>query len=318
MVVLAITKKILIVIRNLVVFSLILFLAVITLPVSVPLLLFESLLRRRLKADVRIDIEPGHAKNVLIVYLPGILAGARASSVDLIEIWRQRAENIMLVEYGDDRFDGCATAKNTFEAIQYHLSVNRFGESYERIIFIGSSMGGLLAYDIIQHIKQYDIRVSKDLILLDTPTSLDDFQPPNDKTAPLLRFLPFGPILNKFNLVSLMFVPPKEQNIEEGVDRKELSRRVDEGKSFRVSFWRDELMYIMDHGIPIKDSLEGLVDRLVYVRSKRDVDTVRPEAFDKWFATTKIASWFEVDSTHVGFAERPKTWQRAFEILLDM
>lgn len=296
-----------------------LFIAEIFIAVIVVLLLSlvaDYFLRKGLKSDIKIDIEPGYANDVLVVYLPGILAGTRASSVDLIEIWRQCAENIILVEYGDDRFDGRAVAKKTFEAIQYLLSVNRADHPYKRVIFIGSSMGGLLAFDVIQHIKKYDIRVKKELILLDAPTSLADFQPPNDKIAPLLRFLPFGPIWNRLNLVAKMFVPPKEENIENGVDRAELARRVNEGKSFRASFWRDELMYMMDHGIPAKSSLKGLVDRLVYVRSRRDNDTVRQEAYYKWEATTNIAKWFKVDSTHVGFTERPKTWQQAFKKLL--
>ncbi|MBC7943464.1 alpha/beta fold hydrolase [Candidatus Saccharibacteria bacterium] len=277
----------------------------------------DAALRLRMDTDVSVSTERGSADNgTLIVYLPGILAGGRASSVGFIDIWRRNSDLVLLVEYGDERFDGEFCAKVVADAIQRQNAVTPF----RRIVFIGSSMGGLLAYDVI---RQLDVNtgsledtVSIELIALDAPTSRTDFQPPNHLVAPVLRVLPFGPIWNRLNLIEKMFVPPKEENIEVGVDRAELARRVDEGKNYRISFWRDELVYIMTHGAPKYNALEGRVDRLVYVRSTRDNDTVRPEAYNAWAATTSVATRMEVDSTHVGFAERPKTWRQAFEKLL--
>lgn len=272
----------------------------------------DAVLRLRLNSDVSVRSESGTANNrTLIVYLPGILAGGRASSVDLIDIWKRHSDFVMMIEYGDERFDGAFCAQSVSDAIQRQNAATPF----YRIVFIGSSMGGLLAYDVIRQLK-LDDSVSTELILLDAPTSSADFQAPNHLVAPVLRVLPFGPIWNRLNLIDKMFVPPKEENIEPGVDRTELARRVDEGKNYRISFWRDELVYIMTHGAPKRGSLESRVDRLVYVRSTRDNDTVRPEAYDIWATTTSITTRMEVDSTHVGFAERPKTWQQAFEQLL--
>ncbi len=282
--------------------------------VSVLVLSFvvDAVLRQRLSSDVSVSTERGSANNsVLIVYLPGILASARENSVDLIDIWRRNSDLVMLVEYGDERFDGAFCAKVVSDAIRRQNNITPF----LRVQLIGSSMGGLVAYDVIQQLKLVGT-VPIELILLDAPTSSSDFQAPNHLVAPVLRALPFGPIWNRLNLIDKMFVPPKEENIEPGVDRAELTRRVNEGKAFRISFWRDELVYIMSHGAPGLDSLEGKVDRLVYVRSTRDNDTVRPEAYNTWAATTSVITRIEVDSTHVGFAERPKTWRQAFEKLL--
>jgi len=276
----------------------------------------DAALRLRLNSDVSVSIETGSANNgTLIVYLPGILSGGRASSVDLIDVWRRHSDRVMLVEYGDNRFDGEFCARAVSDAIKRQAADTPF----RRIVFIASSMGGLLADDVIRQLK-LDDSVSTELILLDAPTSASDLQAFNGLIArvapPILRMFAPGPISNQLNLVGWLFVPPKDENVEPGVNRAELARRVKAAGSYRLSFWHDQLVYITSHGAPKADSLEGRVDRLVYVRSTRDHDTVRPEAYKTWASTTRIATRKEVDSTHVGFAERPKTWQQAFEELL--
>lgn len=273
----------------------------------------DSVLRGQLSSKVSVDYLKGTSKSsTLIVYLPGILASAKNSSVDLIGIWRHYGD-VYLVEYGDNRFSGSVIVRLVSNQI---IRRQRAAQPYRRIVFIGSSMGGLLAYDVIRSLRKSLMVTPIELIALDAPTGAADFQPPNNLVAPILRLLPFGPIWNKLNLVSKMFVPPKEVNIEPGVNRAELARRVGEGKNYRLSFWRDELCYIMGHGALRPGSLVGQVYRLTYVRSIRDNDTVRATAYNAWAATTPIATRVEVDSTHVGFAERPKTWQQAFRKLL--
>jgi len=157
-------------------------------------------------------------------------------------------------------------------------------------------MGGLLAYDIIQKLALGNI-ASIDLIVLDAPTSNNDFQGYRRLIAPLLLVLLFGPIWNRFNLIA---------------------RVSDHSKEFKLSFWRDQLTYIMSHGAPKSDSLKGLVNRLVYIRSTRDHDIVNKEASLIWLATMSNSMIMEVDSTHVGFAECPETWRSAFERIYDV
>ena len=289
--------------------------AIVLVSVLVLSFVLDYALRSRAVAggDVAVSAESGTANNhTLIVYFPGILAGGRSSSVDLIDTWRSHGDRVLMVEYGRERFDGRVIVDGVVRRIRRENALTPF----RTIKFIGSSMGGLLAYDVIRQLH-LGKSVSIGFYPIDAPTSSSDFQPPNHLVAPLLRVLPFGPIWDKLNLVSLMFVPPKEANIEAGVDRAELARRVEQGKSYPLSFWRDELVFIMNHGAPKPGSLEGLVDDEVYVRSTRDNDTVRAQAYGVWALTKSEVTRMEVDSTHVGFAERPDTWRQAFEQLLD-
>ncbi len=188
---------------------------------------------------------------------------------------------------------------------------------YRRIVIIGSSMGGLLGYDVVRDLRAKSLTTPIEMVVLDPPTGAADFQFPNNLKAHALRVLPFGPIWNQFNIIDKMFIPPKEENIESGVDRAELARYVEQGKSHRLSFYRDQLMYIMSHATLKAGSLVGLVDRLTIVRSTRDTDTdtVRASASAAWFAAFPDAVKIEVDSTHVGFAERPETWRQFFKLL---
>jgi len=255
-------------------------------------LIIDAVLRRGLTVDTHINIEREFTNTrVLIVYLPGILSSARSSCIDLIDLWR-RYGDVMLVEYGDERFNGSVCVHTVAETVRRQ----NLEKSYRRIVFIGASMGGLLAYDVIRQLVLANID-SIDLIVLDAPTSNDDFHGSKRLLAPLLRILFFGQLWNRLNLVAKISV---------------------QLKAFKLSFWRDQLVYIMSHGAPKSGSLKGLVNRLVYVRSTRDHDTVRPETSLVWLATTPIATVLEVDSTHVGFAESPMIWREAFEGLLNV
>ncbi len=272
--------------------------------------------------SIKVDIVLGNSnqKN-LIVYFPGILADAKGSAIDFIyDIWL-KAGDVMLVEYGKDKFDAQKTTRQVFFELK---NKGYLGDPLQTITFIGSSMGGLLSYDVLEKVKlsrtsSEDFRAI-DLILMDAPTCSQDFQPPNDKFAPILAKMPFGPIADRVFgfVIPMMFVGPKEENIEPGVDRKVLKARVDEAKSYRLSFWKDEIHYMVNHGVPDDKSLARYVNKVTYVRSTRDHDTVRPEAFKKWEYIFPQAEFKEIDSTHVGFAERPETWKACFRELFNV
>jgi pimeloyl-ACP methyl ester carboxylesterase len=233
------------------------------------------------------------------------LAGARSSSQGLSDIWQDNGD-VLYVEYGGTRFRANEVVRKVVGFINSH--------SYGRIVLIGASMGGLLANDIVQRLDRA-MQNKVELVVLDAPTSARDFQPPLDKFSPLVRVLPFGPIWNIMSRLAMKFIvrPPKEQNIEKGVDRIELARRVAQARSYPLSFWRDQIKYMVTHPKLRPGSLVH-VKQVVYVRSERDTDTVRPTAFNAWQGArgTRPVVRIEVDSTHVGFAERPQTWRRAF------
>lgn len=238
--------------------------------------------------------------------MPGILAGGRSSSQGLSDSWRQHGD-VLFVEYEGKRF----RAEQVIDKVVGFLDTRR-GANYQHIVFIGSSMGGLLAYDVVQRLDA-ETRAKAALVAIDAPTSARDFQSPLDKTSQLMRVLPFGPIWNLLSrpVMGLMTVPPKEENIEPGVNRAELARRVEEMRGYPLSFWRDQVMYIITHGKLANGSLRD-IRRLVYVRSRRDIDTVRQQAYNVWSRASGDAVYIEADTTHVGFAERPRAWRAAF------
>jgi hypothetical protein len=272
-------------------------------------------------ANVRIDIIHGesNSKN-LIVYLPGILAGAESSAVDLIPIWL-KAGDVMLVEYGKEKFDANLIESEVLLELRDDGYLN---DPDQMITFIGSSMGGLIAYDVLESIENSNtddrVKAKINLILLDAPTCRQDFQSPNDVLSPILVAFPFGPNWDRILrfVIPVFYVQPKEQNIEPSVNRAVLKARVDEAKSYRLSFWRDEVKFIVEHGIPNDESLGNLVGKVIYVRSIRDDDTVRFDAYYRWERVFPQAAIFYVDSTHEGFAERPETWRQTFREIFNV
>lgn len=270
--------------------------------------MLDSLLRGRLRSEVSLDREPAStrsAQRTLIVYLPGILAGARRSSQDINDIWLEEGD-MLHVEYRGKRF----RAKRVVSAVAGYIITN--GRRYERIVFIGSSMGSLLAYDIVQRLNR-GTRAKVAFVAIDAPTSARDFQSPLDKTSHFMRILPFGPIWNLLSrpVMKLLMVPPKDENVEPGVNRTDLDRRFQQMWDYPLSFYRDQILYMISHKKLVSGSLDG-IKRFVYVRSKRDTDTVRQEAIHSWYRARQRITYIEADSTHVGFAERPQTWRKTF------
>ena len=243
---------------------------------------------------------------VLFVYDPGILHDGVTSSLTQVPVWKEDGD-VLLVSYTGKRFDGKAVARATGRELRYYVDY----EGYDTVVFIGSSMGGLVSYDTYLFVA--DMPVEFKFILIDAPTKRSDFQAPLDKICLIGAAHFAGPISNLASKLyfNATFRAPAEENIEPGVDRDELAKRVEEAKSFPLSMHNDWIRYIIGHAPVAEDSLYGL--DVVYMRSLRDTDTVRLEAFDAWDAAAGgSAKLVEVDSTHVGYYERPQTWNGAF------
>lgn len=281
--------------------------------------LLDAVGRQFLSCKPRFNFEAGpHDSKTLFVYFPGILADGVTSARGLLPLWTQHGDMLM-VSYDGRRFNGNIVAARTAAAItQYALDTHDLELKYDKIIFIGSSMGGLLSYDtyrtpLIRQLREDDgLRFC--FVLIDAPTGRKDLQPPLDRISLGSWLWWAGPISNLFSkpYFKATFVKPKKENIEAGVDLDKLNAFVEHQMSYQLSWSMDQTRYIIRHE-PLKPvSLAGA--NVVYVRSSRDDDTVRPEAFASWDAASRgKVKLIEVDSTHVGYAERPQTWWRAFE-----
>lgn len=261
-------------------------------------------LRDKTRLDF-IEYSKTEDSRVLFVYYPGILADGVKSSLKVSPVWAQSGD-VLQVSYDGTKFSPNKVTKKVANWIGDHKG------DYDTVVFIGSSMGGLLSYDTVPLIENQvaDVR----FILVDAPTKRSDFQAPLDKLSLGTWAWWAGPISNL--LISKLYFKatfrgPAEENIEQEVDREELALRVKEAQSFPISTHNDWIRYIIGHEPLITGSLKGYP--AIYLRSTRDHDTVRPEAYDVWAqAFGGELARMEVDSTHVGYNERPETWQVAF------
>lgn len=271
---------------------------------------FDAGARLFLNGTARFDVVQSRVvgTKTLFVYFPGILADGVTSSRELVPVWQQHGD-VLLVSYDGRRFDADKIVRQSSDKINTLMAA----VGYERIVFFGSSMGGLLSYDTIAQTPALK-SVVVDLVALDAPTKRSDFQSPLDKISLGSKVWWAGPVSNLFSKLyfNATFVAPKEENIEEDVDRDKLAGVVEQAKSYQLSWSMDQNRYLIGHDKLVSGSLRDI--RVIYVRSTRDTDTVRPRAFDAWNdAAEGKALHIEIDSTHVGFNERPKVWRSAFE-----
>lgn len=137
----------------------------------------DALLRWFMKSGVRFDMLDAKAPTSrLIVYVPGILADGVQSSDSIRDGWLAKAD-VVTISYDGQRF----RPNRVVEAVAGRISCA--SRKYDRITVIGSSMGGLIAYDAIELIRECGWTVDRiDLVLVDSPTSSSDFAMPIDVT----------------------------------------------------------------------------------------------------------------------------------------
>lgn len=250
----------------------------------------------------------------LIIYLPGILADGDTSSEPVRAIW-QKYGDVMTVSYGTEHFDGAATAL----AIARILHKDSSCAAYKHLTFIGSSMGGMLALDIIQHLRNMGEaeRLNRSsLIMVDTPSGSQDMKAGGNIAAPLMRLLPFGRFCSRLFAPAMraMLQPPKDENIESHLDAEYIKTTAMAAmEPYSLSIWRDQLAYMASHDAPAPQMFQGL-DFVLYLKCGRNNETVtQPQAADRWREACASGDTMWVDSTHCGYLERPFVWNEVFE-----
>lgn len=280
----------------------------------VSLLIFDAGLHQLQRSTAHFSMHPAREdihRDTLVVYFPGILTDGESSSVDVLPVWLQTGD-VMLVSYEGDAFDGEAIIRQTVDKIA------RTAPQYKHIIFIGASMGGLLAYSTMVESRTLLSAIKYRLILIDAPTGWKDLQPGLQVPAPLAWLWwagPFGNLASKL-YYGATYVKPKPENIEPGVDQHALDEYIEGNMSHPVSWGMDENRFLMRHPQITRGSLDGV--RVDFVRSTRDTDTVRKTFVQSWLRKMSVDDYHmhDVDSTHVGLRERPKVWQELFRKLL--
>lgn len=282
-------------------------------------LFIDYFLRKQMLSEVSVNVESVKANGVWTVFLPGVLASAKSNSADgLSDVWKDYG-GVMMVEYGKKKFDPKRIVYETYSSI---INAYILGQPFKTVNIVGCSMGGKLSCEVLSRIlhnhPKFYTKVAKfNLILIDAPIDGDDLINPMSVT---LTKIPFGPIWDKLGLLRFMLGMPKRENMEEGVDLKHMKKRVDEARSYRMSFFRDEVDYIVNHPLSSEiDKLRSALNKVVYIKSLRDNDNVRSEAIIKWRRLFPDMTVEEIDSPHAGFGEMPIAWAAQFrEIYRDV
>lgn len=262
-----------------------------------------------LRSHTRFDFVESTNDNTrkLLVYLPGILADGVQSSLLMVDGWRQYGD-VLLVSYDGTRYESPKAARAVERRIRQLVS----DYGYDTVVYIGSSMGGPLAYDI--EMLPGNVAERTKFVLLAAPTGRRYFASPADKASLVPAAWFAGPISNLTTgklVLNGIFQEPKEDNIEDGVDRDELKQRVKEAKASPFSVYADQIRYMIGHDELIPGSLAGIDG--VYIRCGRD-DIVAPEAYEPWKAAFGgELPLIESDTTHVGYNEMPEAFNEDFE-----
>jgi hypothetical protein len=248
-------------------------------------------LRWRLDSIVSVDIKPEQnvlrTHSTLIVYLPGMIASVSQHEA-LLPTLREHGD-VLCISYEGGRFSAPEVVNKLIGDIYGYIVIKQSYDPYRKIIFVGSSMGGLLAYDTIRQLSQSPIWVSIppiELVLLDSPSTGHSLK--HSLAASVLGVLPFGPIFNRL-------------------------LRFETLRKYSISFWRDQLAYMLRHDDIEGGSLNDLVKLLTYIQCVCDNRVVRPSAFYKWMMTTKSVRLLPVKAGHVRFGECLPDWQTVIE-----
>ncbi len=293
---------------------------------AILLLIFDAVLRLLFwRNEQAVDMEvlaPDGSSTTFIVYLPGILASATMMPERLVKTMAQFGE-VWGVNYLSPRF----RPKRIISVVsRWIIACCEKDPRIEHVILVGSSMGGLLAYDINKKLSKSPLmkNVEIGIMAIDAPTESKDLQPPFDFLSPFVRIIPFGPLSNLLRkpIMKRLVIPPKEGEIDYDIDREWLEQQVEGARSFLPSFWYDQTMYIVRHGALAANSIDCPV---VYIRSTEDDDTVKPEAADSWQQAVSPISpvSFMLDAEgakHAAYAQNPSAYEEvlpfAFRLLI--
>lgn len=170
-----------------------------------------------------------------------------------------------LMEYGDliqvqypERigFSSKKAARQILDEIQH----------YEEVVFIGLSLGGLLAHDIIALAKRRKLNISFRLVPVCAPSGGKDLKDPKAKWTPFIPALPLPRIISRKFLFDGPF-PDFAPDLDEA-GRGELERHEQNSRTYRFAPWIRQIAYIVRHPGLDEDVLEGVPT--VYLHTKTD------------------------------------------------
>lgn len=278
-----------------------LFVVVLVIPIAI--LGIDWVLRKGLPDEPTLTQYPGsNNSKELFVLLPGAQVSGTPLFVQLRLPLQQRGD-VLVVDYNPLKFNANTVVTHTLE---------RMSLAYEKITFIGASMGGLVAYDCAQELHRRGDTREISFILLDTPTGTDDLA--MGRAARIVGHFPFGPFSNLFTrpVWEFGFIPSKIEDIHPR-DIGQLEMLWNSYRTYPLSGYVDQLKYMTSH-----PSLQPVPEfRVVFIQSTRD-EVVEVQAYANWQRVFNDTPLLLVDSTHISFLDEPDRYEAAITQALEL
>lgn len=237
------------------------------------------------------------------VFFTGVQSSGTTHSAPLRDIWG-RKRDVIVVEYNRERFDGPVTAYDTYTLLT--------DGGYKRAILDGSSMGGLLATDVIDFAHALGSKLEFAVMMQDVPQTEEDLYD-RDNAVNVATFLRPGPVTNWWATDLFWhfgFDPPARYMLDKDVNDAQLKAHHEASRNYPLSGWAGEIRYIVNHREYGRNQYVGIP--LIYMQSEKD-SVVKPTA-DKWKSVFGNITVINVpETTHVGFVEYPTVWRKAYE-----
>lgn len=248
---------------------------------------FRGVLSGRTEIETRLAAS-SLSNRPLIIYLPGLLADGEWSPRLFVETWRQHGD-VWLVNPLGDRFDGHVVAQTVAQQLE--------SDSHEHVIFIGSSLGGHLADQVIGLLnptKRASVKI--DVVAACSPGDGSDIQSPLRQAMSLTRIIRFGPLANA--------------TIGHMVTRVVAGQQP---RQFELTYYIDQVRYVAES--PRLSHLAGV--RVFYLQADED-ELVSKTAAVKWQQAADSGTFHltAVHSKHVAYDTTPTVWDEAFEAAL--
>lgn len=166
-------------------------------------------------------------------------------------------------------------------------------EKYDRLLVVGASKSGLLAYDLAKTMRDRGDNRPVGIVMIDSPLLSEHVV---GVPAPLraASILPLGAITN------LWFHPPFEEGdiskMSPNVNKEELFRLWDSYKTWKASCWVDEGRYVFWHG-DVTAPIPGVT--WSFVLSTQDTFIDSEAAYAAWVGVVGPMSLRKVAAGHI-------------------
>lgn len=273
--------------------------------VLILLALIDGLSRQLMPTGATVRSELAENNRRLAVLYAGLLNDVDTQFGAVADWYRTNGYDLLFVKATGVYCPECV-AKSAAQAVEQAVEM----KGYERIVFDGLSLGGRAAVDTQLLLRKWGVPLPHAILLLEgAPMTYRSVFGPLKYGAWVLARLPLGWLSDHVPVVNWMFVPPKEENIESGVERAALDQSIAAARRTPLSRYSSEMASFAGRGPYAPRSLYQLANRVVFMWFDKDHETVdQPVALREWqdaVGPQKIQV-VHVNSTHVGIAEAPR------------